>query len=115
MGSEGREAAPEVWGVLREGDGGRGTGVLIRAGEGCLGRGSKIGVGGRSHVVVQKKGDPVRGIVQEQQPLQEAGQKRSRLFHKHGQKHPGGRLEDAPHMGSEGSPDFSVAPTHPPP
>lgn len=48
---------------------------------------------GVSHVVMQEEGDPVRGIVQEQQPLQEAGQERGRLFHKHSQKHPGGRLE----------------------
>lgn len=47
-----------------------------------------------SHVVMQEEGDPVGGIVQEHQPLQEAGQERGRLFHKHGQKHPGERLED---------------------
>lgn len=43
---------------------------------------------------MQEKGDPVGGIVQEHQPLQETGQERGRLFHKHSQKHPGGRLED---------------------
>lgn len=48
-----------------------------------------------SYIVMHEKGDPVGGIVQEHQPLQEARQERSRLFHKHGQKHPGGRLEDA--------------------
>lgn len=47
-----------------------------------------------SHVVMQEEGDPVGGIVQEHQPLQEAGQERGRLLHKHGQKHPGERLED---------------------
>lgn len=41
---------------------------------------------------MQKKGDSVGGIVQKHQPLQEAGQEWGRLFHKHGQKHPGGRL-----------------------
>lgn len=48
-----------------------------------------------SHVVVQKEGDPVGGVVQEQQPLQEAGQERGGLLHEHGQQHPRGRLEDA--------------------
>lgn len=43
---------------------------------------------------MQKKGDSVGGIVQKHQPLKEAGQEWGRLFHKHGQKHPGGRLED---------------------
>lgn len=43
---------------------------------------------------MQEEGDPVGGIVQEHQPLQEAGQERGRLLHKHGQKHPGGRLQD---------------------
>lgn len=47
-----------------------------------------------SHIVVQEEGDPVGGVVQEQQPLEEAGQERGRLFHKHSQKYPGGRLED---------------------
>lgn len=48
-----------------------------------------------SHVVVQEERDPVGGVVQEQQPLEEAGQERGRLFHKHSQKYPGGRLEDS--------------------
>lgn len=48
-----------------------------------------------SHIVVQEKGDPVGGVVQEQQSLEEAGQEWSRLFHKHSQKHPGGRLEES--------------------
>lgn len=47
-----------------------------------------------SHVVVQEERDPVGGVVQEQQPLEEAGQEWGRLFHKHSQKYPGGRLED---------------------
>lgn len=46
-------------------------------------------------IVVQEKGDPVGGVVQEQQSLEEAGQEWSRLFHKHSQKHPGGRLEES--------------------
>ena len=64
----------------------------MRAGAGSLGR-ERLSVG-VSHVVVQEEGDPVGGIVQEQQPLEEAGQERARLFHKHCQKHPGGSLED---------------------
>lgn len=65
------------------GRGGKGSG--LQAGQGP-------GRGWGSHVVVQKEGDPVRGVVQEQQPLQEAGQERGGLFHEHGQQHPGGRL-----------------------
>ena len=57
-----------------------------------------------SYIVMQEKGDPAGGIVQEHQPLQEAGQEWGRLFHKHSQKHPGGRLEDT-WQGSEESPE----------
>lgn len=67
--------------------------------EGAEGRGCGV-----SHIVMQEQGDPVGGVVQEQQPLQEAGQERGGLFHKHSQKHPGGRLEDMARWGLEESP-----------
>lgn len=57
---------------------------------------------------MQEQGDPVRGVVQEQEPLQEAGQERGRLFHEHGQKHPGGRLQDTTPWGSEESPGLPL-------
>ena len=57
---------------------------------------------------MQEQGDPVRGVVQEQEPLQEAGQERGRLFHEHGQKHPGGRLQDTTRWGSEESPGLPL-------
>lgn len=62
----GQRGHPELWG-----------GVQV-AGQGSR---QRLGV---SHAVVQEERDPVRGIVQEQQALQEAGQKRGGLFHKHG-------------------------------
>lgn len=81
---------------LQEGVWGAGRGLIwaapgVRVGR-SLGR-ERLAVR-VSHVVVQEQGDPVGGVVQEQQPLEEAGQERGRLFHKHSQKYPGGRLED---------------------
>lgn len=69
----------------------------------ALGRAHKGRAARVSHIVMQEKGDPVRGVVQEQQPLQEAGQERGRLLYKHSQKHPGGRLEEKTRQGSEES------------
>lgn len=42
---------------------------------------------------MQEEGDPVRGIVELPQALQETGQERGRLLHKHSQEHTGQRLQ----------------------
>lgn len=78
--------------------------VPVGAGAESPGRAHKGEAAGVSHIVMQEEGDPVGGVVQEEQPLQEAGQERGRLFYKHSQKHPGGRLEDTTRWGSENSP-----------
>lgn len=63
--------------------------------------------GYRSHVVVKEERDPIRGIIQEQEALQEPRQEGCGLLYEHGQKHPGGRLVDSTHKAHRG-PDLSL-------
>lgn len=101
------------WGMTVSGKGaggslgwGRGVPILRVGGKVPLGEsvGRRWGGGWLSHIVMQEQADPVRGVVQEQEPLQEAGQEWRRLLHKHGQEHPGGRLEGKTCWGSDERP-----------
>lgn len=70
------------------------------------------GGGPIAHVVMKEERDPVWGVIQEQQALQESRQEGGRLLHKHGQKHPGGRLR-TPQNKAHRSPGLSLP--HSPP